>query len=69
MLGSVTDPANALVFVFSESMLEFSTLATAAMMAAAGIFGICGLDQRGRHPRRGQRSGPVRQPRHRLDTC
>jgi MFS family permease len=43
MLGLVTGPANALVFVYSESVLGFPRLATAAMVVAAGILGLGGL--------------------------
>ena len=43
MLGLVTGPANALLFVYSESVLGLSRLTSAAMVAAAGILGLCGL--------------------------
>ena len=43
MLGFVTGPANALLFVYSESVLGFPRLATAAMVVAAGILGLGGL--------------------------
>ena len=43
LLGLVTGPANALVFVYSESVLGLPRLATAAMVAAAGILGLVGL--------------------------
>jgi MFS family permease len=43
MLGFVTGPANALLFVYSESVLGLPRLATAAMVAAAGILGLGGL--------------------------
>ena len=43
MLGFVTGPANALLFVYSESVLGLPRSATAAMVAAAGILGLCGL--------------------------
>ena len=43
MLGLVTGPANALVFVYSESVLGLPRLATAGMVAAAGILGLGGL--------------------------
>jgi MFS family permease len=43
LLGLVTGPANALVFVYAESVLGLPRLATAAMVAAAGILGLVGL--------------------------
>jgi hypothetical protein len=43
MLGLVTDPINALLFVYSESVLGLPRLATAAMAMAAGILGLGGL--------------------------
>src|SRR5262245_13248880 len=43
MLGLVTGPANALLFVYSESVLGLPRLATAAMVAAAGLLGLGGL--------------------------
>jgi MFS family permease len=43
MLGFVTGPANALVFVYSESVLGLPRSATAAMVAAAGVLGLVGL--------------------------
>jgi MFS family permease len=43
MLGFVTGPANALIFVYSESVLGLPRLATAAMVAAAGVLGLGGL--------------------------
>jgi len=43
MLGLVTGPANALMFVYAESVLGLPRLATAAMVAAAGILGLGGL--------------------------
>jgi MFS family permease len=43
MLGFVTGPANALMFVYSESVLGLPRSATAEMVAAAGILGLCGL--------------------------
>jgi MFS family permease len=43
MLGFVTGPANALMFVYSESVLGLPRLATAAMVVAAGILGLGGL--------------------------
>jgi MFS family permease len=43
MLGLVTGPANALMFIYSESVLGLPRLATAAMVAAAGVFGLGGL--------------------------
>jgi MFS family permease len=43
LLGLVTGPANALVFVYSESVLGLPRLATAAMVAAAGLLGLVGL--------------------------
>jgi MFS family permease len=43
MLGFVTGPANALLFVYSESVLGLPRLATAAMVVAAGILGLVGL--------------------------
>jgi AAHS family benzoate transporter-like MFS transporter len=43
MLGLVTGPANALLFVYSESVLGLPRLATAAMVVAAGILGLVGL--------------------------
>jgi MFS family permease len=43
MLGFVTGPANALLFVYSESVLGLPRLATAAMVVAAGILGLGGL--------------------------
>jgi MFS family permease len=43
MLGLVTGPANALLFVYSESVLGLPRLATAAMVVAAGILGLGGL--------------------------
>jgi AAHS family benzoate transporter-like MFS transporter len=43
MLGLVTGPANALLFVYAESVLGLPRLATAAMVVAAGILGLGGL--------------------------
>jgi MFS family permease len=43
MLGFVTGPANALLFVYSESVLHLSKLVTAAMVAGAGVLGLLGL--------------------------
>jgi Na+/melibiose symporter-like transporter len=43
MLGLVTGPANALLFVYSESVLGLARLETAAMVVAAGILGLGGL--------------------------
>jgi MFS family permease len=43
MLGFVTGPANALIFVYSESVLGLPRLVTAAMVAAAGVLGLGGL--------------------------
>jgi MFS family permease len=43
MLGFVTGPANALLFVYSESVLGLPRSATAAMVAAAGVLGLGGL--------------------------
>jgi MFS family permease len=43
MLGFVTGPANALMFVYSESVLGLPRSATAATVAAAGLFGLGGL--------------------------
>jgi predicted MFS family arabinose efflux permease len=43
MLGFVTGPANALIFVYCESVLGLPRLATAAMVVAAGLLGLCGL--------------------------
>jgi MFS family permease len=43
MLGLVTGPANALMFVYSESVLGLPRLATAAMVAVAGVLGLGGL--------------------------
>jgi MFS family permease len=43
LLGFVTGPANALVFVYSESVLGLPRSATAAMVAAAGALGLGGL--------------------------
>ena len=43
MLGLVTGPANALIFVYSESVLGLPRLVTAAMVAAAGVLGLGGL--------------------------
>jgi Major Facilitator Superfamily len=43
MLGFVTGPANALLFVYSESVLGLPRLATAEMVVAAGILGLGGL--------------------------
>jgi MFS family permease len=43
MLGFVTGPANALMFVYSESVLGLPRSATAAMVAAAGVLGLGGL--------------------------
>jgi putative MFS transporter len=43
MLGLVTGPANALLFVYSESVLHLSKLVTAAMVAGAGVLGLVGL--------------------------
>ena len=43
MLGFVTGPANALMFVYSESVLGLPRLATAAMVVAAGMLGLGGL--------------------------
>ena len=43
MLGFVTGPANALLFVYSESVLHLPKLVTAAMVAGAGVLGLIGL--------------------------
>jgi MFS family permease len=43
LLGFVTGPANALMFVYSESVLGLPRSATAAMVAAAGVLGLGGL--------------------------
>jgi MFS family permease len=43
MLGFVTGPANAMMFVYAESVLGLPRSATAAMVAAAGVLGLCGL--------------------------
>src|SRR6266536_1798024 len=43
MLGFVTGPANAMMFVYAESVLGLPRSATAAMVAAAGVLGRCGL--------------------------
>jgi MFS family permease len=43
MLGFVTGPANALIFVYSESVLGLPRLVTAAMVVAAGLLGLGGL--------------------------
>ena len=43
MLGFVTGPANGLMFVYAESVLGLPRSATAAMVAAAGALGLCGL--------------------------
>ena len=43
MLGLVTGPANALLFVYSESVLGLPRLATAGMVVAAGLLGLGGL--------------------------
>jgi MFS family permease len=43
MLGFVTGPANALMFVYSESVLGLPRSATAATVAAAGLLGLGGL--------------------------
>jgi MFS family permease len=43
MLGLVTGPANALIFVYSESVLGLPRLATAAMVVTAGLLGLGGL--------------------------
>jgi MFS family permease len=43
MLGFVTGPANALLFVYSESVLDLPKLVTAAMVAGAGVLGLVGL--------------------------
>jgi MFS family permease len=43
MLGFVTGPANALLFVYSESVLGLPRLETAGMVVAAGILGLGGL--------------------------
>jgi AAHS family benzoate transporter-like MFS transporter len=43
MLGFVTGPANALLFVYSESVLHLAKLVTAAMVASAGVLGLVGL--------------------------
>ena len=43
MLSLVAGPANALLFVYAESVLGLPRLATAAMVAAAGILGLAGL--------------------------
>jgi MFS family permease len=43
MLGFVTGPANALLFVYCESVLGLPRSATAAMVVAAGMLGLAGL--------------------------
>ena len=43
LLGLVTGPANAMVFVYAESVLGLPRLATAGMVAAAGLLGLVGL--------------------------
>ena len=43
MLGLVAGPANALLFVYSESVLGLPRLATAGMVVAAGLLGLGGL--------------------------
>jgi len=43
MLGFVTGPANAMMFVYAESVLGLPRSATAAMVAAAGVLGLAGL--------------------------
>jgi MFS family permease len=43
MLGLVTGPANAMLFVYAESVLGLPRLATAGMVAAAGLLGLVGL--------------------------
>jgi len=43
LLGLVTGPANALVFLYSESVLGLPRLVTAGMVAAAGLLGLVGL--------------------------
>ncbi len=43
MLSLVAGPANALLFVYSESILGLPKLATAAMVAGAGLLGLAGL--------------------------
>jgi predicted MFS family arabinose efflux permease len=43
MLGLVTGPANALLFVYSESVLGLPRMATAAMVVDTGILGLGGL--------------------------
>ena len=43
MLGFVTGPANALLFVYSESVLGLPRLETAGRVVAAGILGLGGL--------------------------
>jgi MFS family permease len=43
LLGFVTGPANALMFVYTESVLGLPRVATAAIVAAAGVLGLGGL--------------------------
>jgi len=43
MLGLVIGPANALLFVYSESVLGLPRMATAAMVVDTGILGLGGL--------------------------
>ncbi|HEX6674047.1 MAG TPA: MFS transporter [Actinomycetes bacterium] len=43
MLGFVTGPANAMMFVYDESVLGLPRSETAAMVAAAGVLGLAGL--------------------------
>ena len=69
MLGFVAGPANALLFVYSESVLGLPRLATAEMVAAAGVLGLCGLvagrwaaDRLGRRVTAGRARPPSRRP-------
>ena len=56
-ISLVTGPANSFLFVYAENVLDLSSTATAAMVAAAGVAGLTGLllgragaDHLGRRP-------------------
>jgi hypothetical protein len=50
MLGLVTGPANALLFVYTWSVLGSPRLATAAMLVAAGMLDLGGWSSEGGLP-------------------
>ena len=58
LLGFVTGPANALLFVYSESVLGLSRLTSAAMVAAAGVLGLAGWSPGGGRPTTGAGGSP-----------